>query len=223
MRTVDLAKPLPPSVVALVIANLIPLYGVYAWGWRVFPIIVLSWLENCIIGTYMLLKVLFVSSARRPKWLYKLLTFIVCGASVAGIAAGDGLMVILPLYAFCTDVPVLSDRLTISFILQVLTHYQLTLPLLALVASHGFSMLWNYLVKGEFRRVSARQLSASALQRASRMHIPLVVGGWILIPLNEPKTLLTVLVVSKIWMDLRAHLCEHAQLDKAKQQASHSI
>lgn len=42
----------------LVLANLIPLLGVLAWGWKVFDVVVLYWFENVVIGAINIFKML---------------------------------------------------------------------------------------------------------------------------------------------------------------------
>ena len=44
------------AVVALVVANLIPLIGVLFFGWSVWNILVIYWLENGIVGVINVLK-----------------------------------------------------------------------------------------------------------------------------------------------------------------------
>ena len=44
------------SALALVIANLAPLYGVLALGWKVAPIMVFYWAENLVVGFFNVLK-----------------------------------------------------------------------------------------------------------------------------------------------------------------------
>ncbi len=44
------------SNIARIAANAIPLIGVFAFGWRVFPILAFYWLETAILGVFTLLK-----------------------------------------------------------------------------------------------------------------------------------------------------------------------
>ena len=46
------------SVAALVVANLVPLFGVALLGWRLFPILLLYSLENAVIGFYNILRMI---------------------------------------------------------------------------------------------------------------------------------------------------------------------
>ena len=41
-----------PTVIALVAANLIPLYGVVHWGWDLFVLMTAYWMETGIIGFF---------------------------------------------------------------------------------------------------------------------------------------------------------------------------
>lgn len=47
-----------PSAKVLILANLIPLVGVIFWGWSVFNIVVLYWMENLVIGVINILKMI---------------------------------------------------------------------------------------------------------------------------------------------------------------------
>ena len=44
------------AVVALIVANLIPLIGVLFFGWSVWNILIVYWLENGIVGVFNVLK-----------------------------------------------------------------------------------------------------------------------------------------------------------------------
>jgi hypothetical protein len=47
-----------PSLVALVVANALPLAGVLFLGWTVFPLVLLYWLENVVVGAFNVAKLL---------------------------------------------------------------------------------------------------------------------------------------------------------------------
>ena len=49
------------SVWVLIGANLIPLFGVLAWDWSTFEVVILYWLENVIIGAINILKIMTCS------------------------------------------------------------------------------------------------------------------------------------------------------------------
>ena len=47
------------SGVTVVLANLVPLAGVFLWGWSTFSIVLIYWAENVVLGAINLLKMLF--------------------------------------------------------------------------------------------------------------------------------------------------------------------
>lgn len=49
---------LRPSVIALVLSNLVPIAGVFLFHWDVFPLLFLFWLENVVIGVINVVKIL---------------------------------------------------------------------------------------------------------------------------------------------------------------------
>lgn len=61
-----------PSVVALLLANAVPLAGVFVWRWEVFPLLLLFWFENVIIGVFNALKMLVSAPAQPVAWGLKL-------------------------------------------------------------------------------------------------------------------------------------------------------
>ena len=46
------------AVVALIVANAIPLFGALFLGWNVWLILIVYWLENGIVGFFNVLKIL---------------------------------------------------------------------------------------------------------------------------------------------------------------------
>lgn len=50
------------SGVTVVLANLVPLVGVFLWGWSTFSIVLIYWAENVVLGAINLLKMLFCGS-----------------------------------------------------------------------------------------------------------------------------------------------------------------
>ena len=60
------------STWVLVAANLLPLWGVLAWGWPGFPLLALFWFENVVVGTLNAARMLLVDPADVPLWAGKL-------------------------------------------------------------------------------------------------------------------------------------------------------
>ena len=56
--------PLPITVLFLIAVNLIPLFGVLFFGWSLFSIMFLYWIENGIIGFFNILKIALGETGR---------------------------------------------------------------------------------------------------------------------------------------------------------------
>ena len=56
--------PLPITVLFLIAVNLIPLFGVLFFGWSLFSIMFLYWIENGIIGFFNILKIVLGDTGR---------------------------------------------------------------------------------------------------------------------------------------------------------------
>ena len=57
------------AVVALIVANLIPLIGVLFFGWSVWNILIVYWLENGIVGVFNVLKMATAQGTGLPEGL----------------------------------------------------------------------------------------------------------------------------------------------------------
>jgi hypothetical protein len=82
----------------------------------------------------------------------------------------------------------------------------------ALVASHGFSFLHNYLAGGEYRRVGLRQLMMQPYTRVLVLHIGIIGGAALVMALGSAVPALALLIVLKTAIDLAAHLAERRKL-----------
>lgn len=192
----------------MILANLVPLGGVLFLGWKILPIMLLFWLENVVIGLFNALKMVLASPQDRPLWLVKLFLVpffcvhygIFCtvhGAFVIGLFGraelGNGL---LP---------------TPAFVGRLVTDLGLGWALLALVLSHGFSLVHNYLWSGRYRRSQPQAVMAAPYGRVVVLHLALLFGGFLMMALNSPMLGLLLLIVGKVLLDLKAHLKEHRQ------------
>lgn len=50
----------------IVVTNVIPLVGMFAFGWDLFPVLLLYWLETCAIGVFTLVKIMLALPGYRP-------------------------------------------------------------------------------------------------------------------------------------------------------------
>lgn len=199
-----------PSSLVLIAANLVPLYGVLALDWPVFPIMVLFWLENIVIGLLNVLRMLLADPTNRALWHAKLGQVPFFGLHYGLFAAIHGLLVFRffgsPVYE-----GLIHELWTGAAVLRVIADYDLGLSLAVLATSHAFSFLWNYVGRGEFRQATLKGLVRQPYSRVVVLHVTLLVGGGVVLLLGSPLWALVVLIALKIALDLRAHLRDHGQ------------
>jgi hypothetical protein len=82
----------------------------------------------------------------------------------------------------------------------------LAIPFLILIGSHGFSFLWNYLLRREYARVHPMDLMQAPYGRVIVMHFTVLFGGFLSIFL--PPVMAGLLVLLKTAVDVRFHLKE---------------
>ena len=66
------SPPLGLQPFVIVLANLVPVFGVFFFDWEVFTILFLFWLENVIVGFFNVLKMRLMPAKMmpgRPNWM----------------------------------------------------------------------------------------------------------------------------------------------------------
>ncbi len=192
-----------PSVIALLLANLIPIFGVIAFGWEVFPLMFLFWSENVVIGIFNALRLLTArspSAAHTAGRLFLVLFFtihygiftLVHGMFVVTLFGG-GLRNGFP---------------GVSTISGVIKDHHLGWAMLGLVVSHGISYFTNFIGKGEYKNADVGKLMAAPYGRIFVMHLAILGGGFLMALLRSPLVGLLLLIVLKTVLDLTSHLAE---------------
>jgi hypothetical protein len=193
-------RPLPRvSMLALIAANLVPLFGVLFGGWKLDEVMVLYWAESAVIGCYTLLKMAVVGKWRAP--------FL--GLFFAAHFGGFMTIHFLILYElFVRGSAARShDPGAVEALTRLFT--PLWLALLALFLSHGVSFALNFLGQREYQRTTMPKLMAAPYGRIVMMQFTLIFGGGAVMWLENPLPALVLLIVLKVAADLRAHYGEH--------------
>jgi hypothetical protein len=196
-----------PSGLALVAANLLPLYGVVVLGWEVFPLMLLFWLENVIVGVLNAARMLCVDPHDVSQWAAKLVLVPFFCVHYGMFTAIHGVFV---LSFFGADAFGRVDGLQVLDVAgRAVQELGLGVAVLALAASHLFSLFWNFLGRGEFRRATVPALMMQPYGRVVVLHLAIIGGGFAAAALGSPAWALVVLLALKVGLDLRAHLKEH--------------
>jgi hypothetical protein len=227
------------AVVALIVANAIPLFGVLFLGWNVWMILIVYWLENGVVGFFNVLKILRAEGAILPSsgWTMNGRPMSAVGrGAIAGfflIHYGlfwlvHGLFVLtLPMFAGLRSmfaeptfpIPGEGQFVDGAYIGPALdpgaslaSGFQLgpiLLAVIALAVSHGLSFWFNYLGRGEYRRTSPAAQMFAPYGRLFVLHITIILGGIAIAITGAPAAAVAVLVVLKTAMDIGFHLAEH--------------
>jgi len=192
-----------PSLLALGLANALPIAGVLLLGWKVFPLVLLYWLENVVVGGFNVGKLLLARPQEPAYSVGKLfiIPFFIFHFGMFTLVHGVFVFALfgaksLPRFDSLAELP------------AAIRAYHLGWGVLALVVSHGLSFYWNYFENGEYRRASLPILMMQPYARLVVLHLAVLFGGWIVLTLGSPLLALLVLVALKTAADVRAHQAE---------------
>jgi len=208
--------PVVMSLTALILVNVVPLAGVLWFGWRMFDVLMLFWMESVVIGVINLLRIavrLFGAGELKGVVLIPFFT-----VHYFGFCAAHGLILVLVFGPpGLSPAQVLGASGFFEIIRQLLSEPTLRWGLIAIAASHLFSFLANFLWAGEWRRTGIDVLMGAPYGRIMLMHVVLVIGAAIFMAIGQPIYALALLVALKILADASAHLRERRKLGGAKQ------
>jgi len=187
-----------PSTLALVFANLVPLAGAAFLGWNLSYVMILYWAESAVIGFFNICKIIVIG-----RWFA-----LLAGPFFAGHFGGFMAVHFLFIYGLFVQGPQdtsggdLSDVASLFFALW---------PALAMLfASHAFSFYRNFLGRHEYCGRTVQKQMSEPYHRIIFMHLVVIIGGGLTMLLGESTPVLMVIIVAKIWVDLKAHLRQRA-------------
>jgi hypothetical protein len=215
----------PVAIALLIIVNLIPLAGAVFWGWDVYTLLILYWLENGIVGVFNVVKMALAQGPLDTRSGQQevvtatsrltLIPFFIVHYGIFWVVHG---VFVLSLPAFigpgglgAGTPPIAPDGSFIGFDEEV-AGPRLDLVAwgaIALAISHGASFLFNYIGRGEYRTARLGLLMFSPYARLVALHLTILIGGMLSIALGSPIGSMIVLVAIKIAIDLALHIREH--------------
>jgi hypothetical protein len=213
------------SVVALTVANLLPLAGVLFLGWDAGAIVLLAWSENLIVGFYAVLRIALLKVEKPTHHLPKI-PFIAFFCAHFGFFCAVHGAFILHFFTLGGSAPT-SPGGDWPFPLDVLIEaWQRRLPgmewqILCLFLSHGVSFVQNYMRGKERGSSSILEAMLRPYGRMVLMHVAVIAGGFGIVALGSPAPVLFVLVGLKLVVDLTLHKWSHRMKD-AEGRFSHS-
>ena len=189
-----------PSVVILIVANLVPLYGVMFWGWDLFTLMLAYWMETLAIGFWNIVHMTMLA-----RWgAFFLVPFFL--VHFGGFMLGHFLFLwqmfgggwnenVANVEEFLRSVPV-SRTIWIAFA--------------ALFISHGLSFFFNVLRpwwRGTHESPDAAQgVMMGTYGRVIVMHVTILFGAALAVFFRTPTAAFVLLIAIKIVIDVSAHI-----------------
>jgi hypothetical protein len=206
------------TLAALVIANLVPVFGVLQLDWDVGAIVILYWCENLVIGGFTVIKLFMAAGVRA---LFNVLFFMVHYGGFCGVHgvfvleltgfAGDGPDVMTALQGDTWPGPLVFPQLLFEVARSVMAAAPpaLIYGVAALFLSHGISFALNYIGGREYVGRKTGRIMTAPYGRILVLHIAIIAGGFLVSSLGSPLGLLLALVALKIGMDIMLHRRSH--------------
>ena len=204
------------AVVALLVANAIPLIGVLFLGWNVWTILTIYWLENGVVGIFNILKMARAEGPEptgRAATLYNgrpvgttasakaaLIPFFIVHYGIFWVVHGIFVLTLPQFQAFGGEsAGIRSDPVAILLVL------------FGLFISHAVSFRSNYIGRGEYLRTSVSAQMNAPYGRLIVLHLTIIVGGLAIATTGAPSAAVLILVLLKTALDLGLHLSEHRE------------
>ncbi len=205
-----------PSAIALIISNLVPLFGVLFLGWSSAEVLLLFWSESAVIGFFTVVKILRApipktglkgikvngKEVKNPHMAISTLKILLAGFFIFHFGIFMSVHLIFLLFFLLAG----SGA---SFSAAILSFKSVLVGFFLIFASHAFSYLNNYIGKHEYKISNIGTMFWAPYTRVIPMHIAIIFGFILGAPIF-------VLVFVKIIFDLLAHLAEHNKIQLQK-------
>ncbi len=220
------------SVVALILANLVPLFGVLFFSWDHTLVIALFWIENLIIGGFNLLRMFtaIVVNKNGIKIFHPLFFLFHYGmfCSAHGLILWDILKLgdqpqAISLFGYSADgiLQVFGEGIAVLQSFVALHSPIIWLGIVSLLLSRSVSFIENFVLKGEVFTATPRDLMVRPYSQIVVMHAGIIFGGLAIDKFGSSVWLLFIIVAFKIAVDIRMHLRQHSANSKQADQATH--
>jgi Family of unknown function (DUF6498) len=192
-----------PTVIALIAANLVPLFGVLHWGWDLFVLMTAYWMETGIIGFYTAVRIAIVG-----RWSAAFLLPFFC-IHFGGFMAGHFFF----LWALFADEAARQAPGFGAAIVRIVFGSGLWVAFIAMAVSHGISFYLNFLKPWRSGSLSAdpknRDLNKIMMTPYGRivvMHLTILFGAALAQYFQTKAAAFVLLIALKIAADVAAHV-----------------
>jgi hypothetical protein len=203
-------RPVILSLAALLLVNMLPVFGVLFLGWSVFDVMVLFWLENIVIGVINLLR-MGTRVVLLGEWAgLFFMTFF--AFHYGAFCAGHG-MFVFAMFGESAKLITADASMSPLGLVRMITAFIGAQPgflwaTIGLFASHGVSYVVNFIGRGEYRTINAGDLLYGPYTRIVVLHVTIILGAIAVTALGQPIYAVIILIGLKTAIDAFAHLKE---------------
>ena len=184
--------------------DLLPIFGVIAWGWNAVPLVMLYWMENIVAGFMTIPRIVISGGSYGALGLLLGLVmsaFFVFHYGLFCMVHGTFLM---GFAAFSTGPQALSTMpfmdLSGMFQYSLATGLHVDWMLYTIIGFQVIVFVWEFLIKGEWKNSNPMAEMFAPYSRIIVLHFGLFVGAGALIVLGQPMIgVLALIVFRAIW------------------------
>lgn len=233
MRTIiENIREFKVDVISIILVNLFTIYGVIFLGWSLFAVLFLYWFEGLIIGFFNVFKMAiakaFIDDLNLKGYTSLQVAFWKIFLKV----------ILIPFFMLHYGMFMLGHFMFIYFISfapYIFEHggsmppvsgvsSDIFISIALIFLSHGFSFIYNFILKKEYNRKSTMEYMSEPYMRVILMHLVIILGfGLIIITTMAIQTqkisidlkpilssiAVSVFIILKIKFDISAHNKEH--------------
>jgi hypothetical protein len=180
-------------LIAILVSNLLPVFGILYLHWSMGSVMVLYWVENVIVGLFTILKIAF-ARAQIGSGTGKLAIIVFFCLHFGGFCLGHGIII----------AGLFLPRLYRSWNWQSLLA-ELWVPILGMVISYGISFVQHYLRGGIYKRASLTKLMFEPYPRIVPLHFGIILGGFVCFAFGSPIWFVLMLIAFKTTAEVVAY------------------
>ena len=198
------------TLLALIVGNLLPLFGVLFLGWDLLVTFLIFWLDNVLVGVFAVLKIVLAEGSKNawgePATFGDRLGkgfFFVC--FYGGFALLHGVAV-LAFFGLTAYRKVHGPQFDLGDLMALLPWGVLLTAALVLLVSHGMEFYLDFIRTRAYETATYMGAAGGAFARLVLLQVVLVGGGALAMNLRAPVIALVILVALKTLWELIAYL-----------------
>jgi uncharacterized protein DUF6498 len=199
-----------PAAMVSLVADLAPIFAVVFWGWGAAPLIVLYWLENVVIGAFVVPRMIIAAVGRHgPLGLIGCVfgvPFFVFHYGMFCFVHGIFVLTMLHSLGEGPAVSTMGDLAGNLFQGALAFARHMDWMLIIIIAAHGVAFVWEFLIKGGWRDSTFDNEMGAPYGRIIILHFSIFFLGGALFLLGDPASGAVLLVLARAAWGLHTNM-----------------